>query len=55
MKRVRHIPHYTYNDFKTWRGNLQLFDGVPFAGDFSMDADHQNIRGNLMDQIDDEL
>ena len=27
----RFIPHYTYEDYKQWKGNWELIDGTPFA------------------------
>ncbi len=31
MKEVRYLPHYTYEDYKSWQGDWELIDGIPVA------------------------
>lgn len=29
--RLKHLPHYTYEDYKQWEGRWELIYGIPFA------------------------
>ncbi len=51
MQKVKHIPHYTYEDYKSWKGDWELVDGVPFAMSPSASAKHQRVQGELLFQI----
>ena len=31
MKEVRYLPHYTYEDYRSWQGDWELIDGIPVA------------------------
>ncbi|QID32565.1 Uma2 family endonuclease [Pampinifervens florentissimum] len=29
--KLRHLPHYTYEDYTKWQGDWELIEGVPYA------------------------
>ncbi len=51
MEKVKHIPQYNYEDYKSWKGNWELIDGIPFAMSPSAKVPHQHIQGELIFQI----
>lgn len=55
MQKVKHIPHYTYEDYKSWKGDWELVDGVPFAMSPSAMGKHQFVAVNLVKQIGNQL
>lgn len=55
MQRVKHIPQYTYDDYKSWKGDWELIDGVPFAMSPSAMGKHQFVAVNLVKQIGSNL
>ncbi len=55
MERVTHIPRYTYDDYKTWKDDWELIDGLPYSMSPSAVAKHQKIAGELFFQIKSRL
>ena len=51
MERVTHIPRYTYDDYKQWKDDWELIDGLPYSMSPSAIAKHQKIAGELFFQI----
>ena len=51
MQKVKHIPQYTYEDYKNWQGDWELIEGLPFAMSPSANAKHQYIQGEINFQI----
>ncbi len=51
MQNVKHIPHYSYDDYKLWKGDWELIEGVPFAMSPSANAYHQHIQGEIIFQL----
>ena len=41
--------HYTYDDYKTWEGEWELIDGIPFARNSSMMAPAPEIKHQGLD------
>ncbi len=29
--KLRHVPHYTYEDYAKWQGDWELIEGIPYA------------------------
>ena len=55
MLNIKHIPQYTYYDYKNWKGDWELIDGYPFARSPSATGKHQFIAGEMLFQIMNEL
>lgn len=55
MQRVKHIPQYTYEDYKEWQGDWELIEGLPFAMSPSANAEHQFVAFRLVNQIGNQL
>ena len=54
MKEVRYLPHYTYEDYKSWQGDWELIDGIPVAL-ASPKYLHQRILTRLASLLENEL
>ncbi len=54
MKEVRYLPHYTYEDYKSWQGDWELIDGIPVAL-ASPKYMHQAVLLNLATLLKDAL
>ena len=52
---VKILPHYTYDDWKTWEGRWELIEGIPYAMSPAPTPRHQwisaNIKGELRNAI----
>ena len=48
MLAERYIPRYTIEDYKHWRGDWELIEGIPFAMIPSPFGKHQKILGNII-------
>lgn len=55
MGAVYAIETYTYEDYKLWKGDWELIDGLPLAMAPSLMRDHQQIGGALFRALFDEL
>lgn len=55
MLKIKHIPQYTYSDYKLWKGDWELIEGYPYAMSPSAFGEHQHIAGELFFQIKDQL
>lgn len=55
MQRVKHIPHYSYDDYKLWKGDWELVDGLPFAKSPSANAEHQFVALQFVKQFGKQL
>lgn len=51
MLKVKHIPYYTYDDYKLWKGDWELIEGLPFAMSQSASGKHQEVSGEMFFQI----
>jgi len=49
------LPHYTYDDYKTWEGNWELFYGVPYAMSPAPINKHQLLNTKIIRQLDEAL
>ena len=52
--------HYTYDDYKTWEGDWELIDGIPFARNSSMMAPapkimHQGLASEIIYHLRDQI
>lgn len=55
MNTVNFIKHYTYEDYKLWEGEWELFDGFPVAMSPATTINHQAIAGKFISQLDEQL
>ena len=55
MKPLRYLPHYTYSDYKTWEGNWELIQGIPYSMSPSPGKKHQSLSGKLFNIISNSL
>ena len=51
MAALDHLPHYTYDDYKLWEGNWELFEGYPIAMSPAPMIKHQILASNMMFEI----
>ncbi len=51
---VKYLPHYTIRDYKSWEGDWELIDGVPYAL-ASPTFEHQRIVLKIARFLDEEL
>ncbi len=49
-----HLPRYTYEDYKSWQGDWELIDGVPYALAFPS-FEHQRVVLRIARFIDEFL
>ncbi len=52
---VNAIETYTYEDYKQWKGDWELIDGMPLAMAPSPVRDHQKIGAELLSFLTDEV
>lgn len=45
--RLEDFPHYTYDDYKLWKGRWELMNGIAFAMAPSPIFEHQNISSDI--------
>ncbi len=43
-----YAPHYTYDDYKNWQGEWELFEGFPVAMSPAPMINHQAISANIL-------
>ncbi len=55
MEKVKHIPQYNYGDYKSWKGDWELIDGIPFAMSPSAMGKHQFVAFQLSKRIGNQL
>ena len=55
MNTANFIRHYTYQDYKLWEGQWELFDGFPVAMSPAPTINHQAIAGKFISQFDEQL
>ena len=51
MAALDHLPHYTYDDYKLWEGNWELYEGFPVAMSPAPMINHQVIAGNILFEL----
>jgi len=47
--------HYTYDDYKLWKGDWELIEGVPFAMSPAPMKKHQSLAAKIISQFDKQL
>ena len=47
------FPHYTYDDYKIWKGNWELIDGIAYAMALSPIFEHQDISSKISYELTD--
>jgi Uma2 family endonuclease len=47
----RYIPHYTVDDYRQWRGDWQLIDGIPIAMTPSPFGRHERVVTNIVHEL----
>lgn len=50
-----HLPHYTYDDYKLWEGNWELYEGFPVAMSPAPMIIHQTLAGNIITQLNNSI
>ena len=53
--KLQSLPHYTYEDYKVWKGEWELIYGVPHAMAPSPVKRHQKLIGLIFSQLDEAL
>jgi Uma2 family endonuclease len=48
---LKHIPHYTYEDYLQWEGRWELIQGFPYAMTPSPSFDHQDVNTKIIGQL----
>ena len=43
-----YLPNYNYEDYKHWKGEWELIDGIPYAMAPAPNITHQEINLNLV-------
>ena len=51
MGALDYLPHYTYDDYKSWEGKWELFEGFPIAMSPAPMINHQAIAGNILFEL----
>ena len=51
----RYLPHYTYEDYKHWKGDWELIEGIPYAMTPSPLKKHQIVAGKIYIQLYSQL
>ena len=49
------VEHYTYEDYKQWKGDWELIDGVPFAMAPAPMRKHQSIASEIIRYFGNEI
>jgi Uma2 family endonuclease len=47
--------HYTYEDYKLWEGDWELFDGIAVAMSPAPMRKHQNLEGFIITELNNQL
>ncbi|MGB0885407.1 MAG: Uma2 family endonuclease [Chitinophagales bacterium] len=47
MSNPKYIPHYSFEDYKVWKGDWELIDGLPIAMSPSPKKNHQYFANKL--------
>ena len=55
MRNIEHLPHYTYQDYKSWKGQWELIYGIPYAMSPSAKKNHNRLGGNIFTYIKSNL
>jgi Uma2 family endonuclease len=55
MEAIRYIPHYTIEDYLQWKGDWELWAGVPVSMSPSPSRRHQRIARRLVTQFQEQL
>jgi len=53
MSDVKHkyLPHYTYEDYKSWEGKWELINGIPYAMSPAPRIEHQEVSSLINFQL----
>ena len=51
MIKLEDIPHYTYDDYKLWKGEWEIIYGTAYAMSPAPMIEHQNISSNIAWQL----
>ncbi len=55
MSNPKYIPHYSFEDYKVWKGDWELIDGLPIAMSPSPKMKHQIVAGNFYTFLNNSL
>lgn len=55
MEARRYNPHHTVEDYKTWKGDWELWFGVPVSMSPAPNRHHQRVAGRLFRSIQQQL
>ncbi len=45
--RKKYLPHYTYDDYKEWKGDWEIIHGIPYSKALTHTIRHQTISGSI--------
>jgi Uma2 family endonuclease len=48
----KHLPHYTYEDYKHWEGRWELIQGIPFAMSPQPSFQHQRVSQRIAYELE---
>jgi len=51
MGALEYLPHYSYDDYKQWKGDWELIDGIAYAMAPSPSFTHQEINAKIIFQL----
>ncbi len=51
MGAIDYLKHYTYDDYKLWKGDWELFEGYPVAMSPAPMINHQAIAGFIISEL----
>ena len=51
MGALDHLPHYTYEDYRIWEGDWELYEGFPIAMSPAPMISHQAISANILFEL----
>ncbi len=51
----KYLPNYTYDDYKLWKGDWELIEGIPYALSPSPPGKHQRIAFEFARQLAEQL
>ena len=51
----KYLPEYTYEDYKEWKGDWELIEGIPYAMSRASKREHQYLAKKILIQLEEEL
>jgi len=51
-RKLEHLPHYTYEDYKNWEGQWEIIHGIPYAMSPMPMIRHQHVSSRIAWQLE---